>query len=54
MKAIVIRFPGNPRPAVRHGKAAVVVILPVIRIEGVGPTPHGVKRRRRRRKEYRG
>lgn len=28
-----IKFPGNPRPAVRHGELCVIVIMPVVRIE---------------------
>jgi hypothetical protein len=56
MTSEVIKFGGNPRPAVRHDDYPIVIVLPVIRIERYvvdeyddppGP-PRGSRRRRNR------
>lgn len=44
-KARTIKFPGNPRPAVRHGDLCVIVIMPVVRVDR---TPGKFKRSTRR------
>lgn len=50
MKALVIKFPGNPRPVIRHDRIPVVIILPVIRIERYSDEPYDVPSRRPRRR----
>jgi hypothetical protein len=50
MKSKIVKFRGNPHPAVRHGNFPIVVILPVVRIERYrGEPSRGRKRRRNAR-----
>ena len=44
--AALLKFPGNPRPIAERDESAIIVILPVVRIERDGSAaPHRKGRR---------